>query len=243
MVRVLDEMNRRRFLKLTGATLAGLELPGCDSSDRARNATHMPDSAPPFSSVRLHDRLDKLLDAFEAKGLRVSDTLLPPIPEAELRSLCSWFPERLPEELVSLYSWRGGQHPGPWDISEPDHPFWFRDYAFSSIESAESSYSSLMAASNQYPEFHDLLVHCFPFAEFNGARLVMPTKANGLEPKLPRPIISAFEGIDVFFYTIESMVSTCVDWVSHPRYRSDPAEWQAIELQIWRDHNPGIFEI
>ena len=102
----------------------------------------------------------------------------------------------------------------------------------------------MMASYGTFPDFYELLASSFPFAAFNGGWLVLPCKRQTLDKRLQRPVISVFQGIDVYFYSLQLMVDTCVDWVSHPLY--DPKEAagfpEALEMEIWRRHNPGIFE-
>ena len=196
---------------------------------------------PPFSADQLHQLLEKLRSAFEAKSLNVSDTLLPPLNEQELRERCQWFPGEIVPELIALYSWRGGQEPGPWGLDETDHPFWFRDCAFSSLAIAQNEYRSMMASYGQIPEFHKTLETCFPFAAFNGGWLVLPTTPHEFDKSLMRPVVSVMQGMDVYFYSMEKMVETCVDWVSHPSYEGDGTLPENVEHEIWRKHNPGIF--
>lgn len=219
----------------------GGAIMGCDQSKETSKDHQMKKSLPPFSSDRLHQLLEELRLKFEAKGLNVSGTLLPPLEDHEIREKCDWFPGEIVPELIALYSWRGGQEPGPWDLADTDHPFWFRDYAFSSIAIAQQEYRSMMASYGQIPEFHDQLETCFPFAAFNGGWLVIPTMPHNFDEKLSRPIVSVMEGVDVFFYSIEKMVETCIDWVSHVAYTGDGTLPGDVELEIWRKHNPGIF--
>lgn len=219
----------------------GRAITGCGQSRGTSEGHQMKQSLPPFSSDRLHQLLEELRLAFEAKGLNVSRTLLPSLKDHELREKCDWFPGKIVPELSALYSWRGGQEPGPWDLADTDFPFWFRDYAFSSLAVAKEEYQSMMASYGQIPEFHEQLKTCFPFAAFNGGWLVIPTMQHGFDKELTRPIVSVMEGIDVFFYSIEKMVETCIDWVSHPAYVGDGTLPEDVEHEIWRKHNPGIF--
>lgn len=234
-------MERRRFLEIAGLLAIGGAITGCSQSGQTSENSQMKQSLPPFSADRLHQLLEELRLAFEAKGLNVSRTLLPPLKDLELREECDWFPGNIVPELSALYSWRGGQEPGPWDLVDPDHPFWFRDYAFSSVAIAKEEYQSMMASYGQTPEFHEELKTCFPFAAFNGGWLVIPTIPHSFDDEYAHPIVSVMEGIDVFFYSIEKMVETCIDWVSHPAYLGDGTFPQDVELEIWRKHNPGIF--
>lgn len=234
-------MERRFFLKIAGMLAIGGAMTGCGQPRESFENDQTKQSLPPFSPDRLHQQLEQLRLAFEAKGLNVSRTLLPPLQDHELREKSEWFPGQIVPELIALYSWRGGQEPGPWDLADTDFPFWFRDYAFSSLAIAKEEYQSMMASYGQIPEFHEQLKTSFPFAAFNGGWLVIPTIPYSFDKELAHPIVSVMEGIDVFFYSIEKMVETCIDWVSHPSYVGDGTLPEAVELEIWRKHNPGIF--
>jgi hypothetical protein len=191
-----------------------------------------------FSRPRMIDGLEKLRLAFEAKGHAVTKSLRPPVPEQELRKRCEWFPQPLPEELVALYSWREGQPDGPWEES---YPFWFRDCGFSALATAERSYGRIMATYGAEGPDEELLKGAFPFAEFNGGWLVLPTARAGFKD-LARPVVSVHQGVDVWFHSMNTMVDTCVEWVSHPAWTSEGLYPQSLEMEIWRKHNPGIFE-
>lgn len=91
-------------------------------------------------------------------------------------------------------------------------------------------------------EHEELLEHSFPFAAFNGAWLVLPCKGQNLDRRLARPVISVLEGIDVHFYSLQLMVDTCVEWMSHPQYDPHDHLPEDVEMEIWRRHNPGIFQ-
>jgi hypothetical protein len=43
------------------------------------------------------------------------------------------------------------------------------------------------------------------------------------------------------FYAIETMVDTCIEWVSNPLWSTERGIPYEEELRIWRTHNPGIF--
>ena len=193
---------------------------------------------PEFSKHHLHEQLDKLLEAYESKGMTVRESLLPGIPEPELKKMCTWFPGELPEEIVALYEWRGGQAKDAW---EEEFPFWFRDNSFCSIQRAEYEYKSMMESYGTFPENHDMLKYSFPIASFNGSWYVLPTRSHNLDANLAKPIISVHEGIDIYFYSIEKMVQTCVEWVQHENYSPEGLYPEDIEMEIWKKHNPGIF--
>ncbi|WP_020407477.1 hypothetical protein [Hahella ganghwensis] len=228
----------RRMLLRSAAAITGLGvLGGCSDEKTSKPALGI--TVPPFSADHLHLLLERLLAAYESKGFWVSETLLPPLTDAEIREQCHWFPGNLSPEIISLYQWRGGQENEAW---EEDYPFWFRDNTFTSLARAEQEYKSMMASYGQIAENHDLLNASFPIAAFNGAWYVIPTGKHAFDSSLPRPVISVHEGVEVHFYSIETMVATCVDWVSHPEYSIDGTLPREVELSIWKQHNPGIFD-
>jgi len=230
-------MNRRDFVKIC-SSLGCYGITGCDKN-KPMTDLYLSVTVPDFSSENLHKLLDRLLAAYEAKEMNVSDSLLAPISESELVKRCGWFPGKLPPEIVSLYSWRGGQKKDAW---ESEFPFWFRDNSFCSIDRAEREYKSMMESYGVYPENHELLKYSFPFASFNGGWYVFPTKGQPFSSNLKAPIISVLQGIDIHFFSMEKMASTCIDWVNHEKYGADYSLPEDTEMNIWHKHNPGIFE-
>lgn len=232
-------MKRREFNRgLFSALLAATSWPfaGCS---REPGPSAAPIELPPFSSARFQTQLEAMRRAFEAKDLHVSDTLLPPIDAKTLARECAWFPASLPEELIALYGWRGGQAEDAWNT---EYPFWFRDDAFCSLRNAQREYLSMMSGYASMPGITGLtLTECFPFAAFNGGWLVLPCSAQTLDSRLARPVISVMEGVELFFYSMQTMVDTCLEWISHPLFSADGSLPPDIELDIWRRHNPGIF--
>ena len=229
-------MRRRDLLRFgLAACLAGAA--GCQ--DRSGNFDpYAKVSLPPFSADNLHRLLDRLLAAFEARDMPVADSLLPPLSQAELIKRCAWFPGELPPEIVALYAWRGGQEKDAW---ETEFPFWFRDNSFCSIERAEQEYKSMMASYGIYQETRELLQYSFPFAAFNGGWYVLPTRGQPYSASLAAPVIGVLEGIDIYYFSIETRVATCVDWVGHDSYAAGVSLPESVEMSIWQKHNPGIF--
>jgi len=231
-------MDRLDFTRSTIflATAGTLALTGCDNA--MNNMKQKSIVIPQFSRDKLHTQLDRLQDAFEEKGCHVSKNLLPAIQEQELKIRCGWFPAELPPELISLYAWRGGHAD-----DDPEVPsFWFRDCIFSSPEWAEKEYKSMMGSYGACPEDHELLKYSFPFAAFNGGWLIFPCHGQKLDKRFEHPVISVMQGIDVHYYSMQLMVDTCVDWVSSMQYRPEYGLPEKVELEIWKKHNPGIFE-
>lgn len=228
-------MHRRRAIKVLSLPLLSpcLALQGCGAEKpAARPAAH------PFSEASLLSKLDAMRAAVEARNPNTTAGLQPGLTDAQIRDQTLWFKPGLPRELQTLYRWRNGYRDTGADRTPP---FWFRDYVFSPIEQAEKAYEGMMSTYGADPASHALLADAFPFASLGGGWLVAPTTPRSVAPGLERPILSVFQGISVFFHSIESMVETCTAWVSHPA--SDgfglPPK---IEMEIWRRFNPGIFE-
>lgn len=220
--------------------LAGVPaLAACSSDNSPTQGPRQGIHIEPFSATRLHELLDALVAAYEKNGQSVSKTLLPPLNENALRARCAWFPGDLPPELIALYGWHNGQQGDAW---EEKFPFWFRDCAFQRIEQAEAAYRSIMNSYGLNPFDRGLLEYCFPFAAFNGAWYVLPTVKQELDVRIARPVISVFEGVEIYFYSLQSMVQTCLDWVNHPSYSIESGIPSDVELSIWQHRNPGIFE-
>jgi len=228
-------MNRRQFSQasLFAMSSGALSLSGC-----RENSDAPPIALPPFSQSTFHSQLEALRLAYEAKDQHVSSSLLPPLNESVLRERCAWFPAALPEELIALYAWHGGQDK---EVDQDKFPFWFRDCGFISPSQAEREYKDIMSSYGQNPMDHELLKYSFPFAAFNSGWLVLPCKSQSLDPRFPRPVIFVMEGITVFFYSMQLMVDTCVEWVSHPQLNEHAQLPSDIELKIWQKHNPRIF--
>ncbi len=85
------------------------------------------------------------------------------------------------------------------------------------------------------------LATCFPFAGFNGGWYVFPCKGQSYDKRFLFPIVSVFQGVDIFYYSLESMVDTCTDWVTQPYYPQESRDNEIKNMAIWRKHNPGIF--
>ena len=148
----------------------------------------------------ISNKLDTLVVAFESKGLKVANSLLPGLDRKTIAVSTTWFPVQLPEEIYQLYEWRNGQAGDAW---EEKFPFWFRDNAFCSISNAKAVYESTVAI---YAEYNDPardgvnLLECFPFAEFNGECFLLLCS-----PTLQASHVVISLGGDLVFVSVEKM--------------------------------------
>ncbi len=234
-------MTRRTFCRRAVIAPAALALSGCGIGSPTGDGLWptVVLTTPAFSSPRLRTSLERLQRGFEDRGRAVTGQLRPGLDEAELRRRCAWFPAPLPPEIVALYGWHNGQAP---DAEATPDAFTFRDCAFIDLDRAREVHRNIASAYGGAAALVGAgLDSCFPIAEFQGATLVVPCGDPPGAPNQLRPVVSVFEGIEVFFYSVERMVETCVDWVQHPAFDARAGLARPAELDIWRRHNPGIF--
>ena len=178
----------------------------------------------------LDTKLETLLAAYEAKGHRVTDSLLTGLSRESIDELTTWFPLPLPEELYQLYGWRNGQTHDAW---AEEYPFWFRDNAFCNLAHAEEVYRNVVSV---YAEHNKLILECFPFAEFSGECYLLQCSPPIVTS---RPVVDLIG--DTYFLSLDTLIETCIDWVRHPRYSGHESLDRDVELEIWCKHNPGLF--
>ena len=183
---------------------------------------------------------EQLADAFEARGVPVRATLNPGLARDHVMRRAASLGIELPEDVVSLYAWRNGVA----ESAAHGESMVFRDNAFISLEAAIGEYASIQ----KYYGVHSTiesdrvdLKACFPIACYEGAWYVVACGGHLHGQDKQHPVISVFQGVDLFFYSVESMLRTCISWVSHPQWTPHSTLPQAVEMAIWRRHNAGIF--
>lgn len=189
----------------------------------------------------LEQKLDRLVDAFESHGVRVRSNLRPGASEAQLDSLSRELGVMLPDQFRALYTWRNGHVD-----QTSDNLLAFRDNIFIGLEAIGEVHETVVSTYSRRPGDDETASfgvdpeQCVPFAEFMGAAYLVACGPQSLTKRDPHPVLSAYHGVDLFYYSIESMVDTCIDWVEQPDYMPEFRE-APDELTIWQRHNPGIF--
>ena len=180
----------------------------------------------------LTDKLERLVDAHEARGVPVRESLAPGVSAAELDALAERVGFDLPDDYRALYEWHNG---GPLLL--------FRDNSFCEIGNPDAQRTlDIYSEIGEEDGLDDLPVdlrRCLPIAEFNGAVYVVPGKGLSQSPLSPNPVVSVFEGIDVYYLSIETMVDTCIEWVEQHDWT--PTSEAPNEMRIWMKHNPACF--
>lgn len=178
--------------------------------------------------------------AFEVHGLNVEHNLQPGVSEERLDELGARLGVDLPEPFRNLYRWRNGH-------VDPDIPdvLAFRDNVFLRIEDIPKERDQILDTYGMLWNGPDVLMPevdpslCVPIAENWGAVYALVCGPHELTDRSPYPILSFFQGVDLFFYSVESMIETCIEWVEQPGYRHH--EEAPNEMEIWLRHNPGVF--
>lgn len=183
--------------------------------------------------------LERVVQVMAQKGFPVADSLKPGLSEHEIRERVAHLPFRLPGELYELYQWHNGQ-------SQECRLYLFRDLRFLSLEEALDDYQMIQAyfvpALGGVDVGVDLRT-CFPFAGFEGANYVLPCRGQTLREDCELPVIIVFEGIEVHFLSFSTMIDTIAAWHEAGAHKVDaPFVDQKLELRIWKQYNPGLFQ-
>lgn len=213
---------RRRLLGLPAALL-GLELASACRGGLSLEGQY---SGPGVGSEPdgIGERLSRHLDALAAAGYPVGD-LVPGLSEDAIENAAAELSFPLPVELRRLYAWRDGTMPDS-DL------FFVRDHRLLSLRAGRSALPWLLPYG---------VTRAFPFAGFEGAHLVLPADAWSLHPRLERPVVSVFEGVDIHYLSFARMLDTATAWVEEGVHAPGAPVDPARELEIWRRHNPGLF--
>ena len=176
--------------------------------------------------------LNALLDASQVGGANVGAELNPGLEQNELLDLLAPLKLQVPQSFMEMYRWRNG--------CKDDHcGFYFRDLTFVSLQEAIECREIILTYYALDADDPFDYAHFLPFSRLQGKDFfgVLCTPIGDLPPAADN-VISVSEGGNVLnFHSIESMLRTCIDWVDQ-----DAISNEELELEIWRQHNPGIFE-
>jgi hypothetical protein len=184
---------------------------------------------------------EQLADAFEARGVRVRENLQPGLSHDAIMEIVAPLRLPLPDDVVELYQWRNGH------VDDHD-PQWrhirFRDNAFISLQRAVREYASIAGSYGADSTLHadrvDLSA-CIPISAFDGSWDVVACGAHLFGRRIDHPVVRVFQGIDMHFHSLPSMLQTCIAWVSSPGWSPLDGLPADEEMEIWTRHNPGIF--
>jgi hypothetical protein len=184
--------------------------------------------------------LDELRVSHLERGCAVDRHLQPGLSRDELLRRTRSLGFALPEDVVELYAWRNGQGA---DAEMSVDALVFRDQKFVDVAGALREYPLIQ---EHYAPKEDLipygfdLAEAFPFATFMGSAYVIVCGPHELASPDRHPIVSVFQGVDLFFHSLETMLRTCLDWVRHPDWGAASTLPDEVEQRIWQQHNPGF---
>jgi len=158
------------------------------------------------------EKLDILIQLIERQGFPIRSQLEPGLSRSEIERKTKELSFQLPEELYELYQWHNGQG----EETYFNVPL-FRDTFFISLEQAIEEYEVVQ-------DFHDgeeedFLMTSFPFSSFEGEWYILLSDSHPFQPQLERPVISIFEGIDVMYLNISTMLETLSRCFSEGAYQ------------------------
>jgi len=193
---------------------------------------------PPDKSLSIHDKLDRIVAIRRDKGSASDFPLNPGLTRNQIAELTKGLRFKFPEELVQLYLWRNGSP------ADSQSAALFRDQRFLPLAEAVDHYRQMLT---YYPfDVWSLdrigkvdLRDCFPFAGLDGSAWAVNS---GGEFSGYHPVISVFEGVELFFWSFDHMLDTVLDWCAQGDHSADGVTLtREQELRIWKAHNKGIF--
>ena len=185
---------------------------------------------------------NQLADAYEAKGIAVRENLRPGLTTTEILATVAPLQIIVPDDFIELYQWRNG-HINEFD-PDLNRNLKFRDNKFISLEEAVLEYQNVQeyyGIESTLEQDRVDLKACLPISEFQGSWDVVACGAHLFGSERDHPVIRVFQGIDMYFHSISSMLETCIEWVSSPNWKVLHGLPHEEQKEIWKRHNPDVF--
>ncbi|NYI42982.1 hypothetical protein BJ993_000062 [Nocardioides aromaticivorans] len=183
-------------------------------------------------SSSLAARLEVLADAYALRGYDVRPNLLPGATSGELDEVEAALGVVLPASYRELYGWSAGVI----DEFGTAPRMRFRDESLLPLARVVEERDRLLEVYDWCESVDGRVVA--PFASFEGSVLVVACGPQRLTSAVPHPVISYFQGIDVYYDSIEAMVETCIAWASQEGW--GPYEAAPNEMEVWRRFNGSV---
>jgi hypothetical protein len=191
--------------------------------------------------VPVTELLEELRATFIERGCQVDRHLKPGISRDELLERTRPLGLTLPDDLVEMYAWRNGQGD---DAEMSGDAFLFRDNTFVDVEGSLREYPLIQEYYVPEPDvipYGFELTEVFPFAAHMGSSYVVVCGRHTLASPDPNPVVGVYQGVDMYFHSLEAMLVTCIEWVRHPAWDDTSHLPDDVEREIWQRHNPGAF--
>jgi hypothetical protein len=186
---------------------------------------------------------NQLADAYEAKGVAVRENLRPGLSTTEILEIVAPLNIIVPDDVIELYQWANGHIHD--DDFELHRNLCFRDNNFVSLQDAVLEYKSIQEIYGIGSTLEQDLVNlrsCLPISAFQGSWDVVACGAHLFGASMEHPVIRVFQGIDMYFHSIASMLETCIEWVSSPNWQNLKGLPAEEEMEIWKRHTPDLFQ-
>lgn len=179
--------------------------------------------------------MENYIEIINSQGFLIKNYLNTPLTKDQIITQCQKLPFSLPDEIIELYEWHNG-------VKEECEIPLFRDNQFISLETALEEYDSINLYYNIPGVEHCVnLKKCFPFAAYMGSYYVLSTEKHSQPTELINPIINVFEGVDIAFLNLETMIKTCMAWYQEGvRNVHNPSVNYDREIEVWKRLNPDI---
>ena len=181
---------------------------------------------------------EELVDAFQRQGDNVRGNLRPGLSRKAIFDLLARTGLMLPESAIQLYEWADGHV----DNEAHDNVIFFRDNTFISLSWAVNEYFQMQSTYGGSEASIELtgveIERCFPISVNNGAWDTVVCGRHTHDQRLDNPIVQVFQGYDLYYNSVETMLRTCIAWVNSPEWRRFHGLPQVIEQEIWARENP-----
>jgi hypothetical protein len=117
--------------------------------------------------------------------------------------------------------------------------------AFLGLERALAEYPLIQEHYSPGPDSipHEFDVReSFPIAAFMGSSLVVVCGEHSYRSPHSHPVVKVYQGLYLWFHSVEAMLRTCIAWVGHPSWRPAEDLPEDVEHELWERYNPGIFD-
>jgi len=225
----MKTLTRRKFLAGFITIGSGFALHSC-SRDRKKEAQV-------YSSTLddIKPKLDNMLNSVRKKVPDIEKHFFPGLSKTEIVEMTNQLPFAFPPELIELYTWRNGTRNIWMDTAEP--LFLFRDHSFLPLDKAIEERDPIVRYYG--------VTNVFPFASHQGSYLVLPSESFSYDKRFERPVVSIFQGIDLFFFSFSIMLDTIIEWFErgvHTPYKFESID-EKLENEVWNKHNPGWVDV
>ncbi len=156
--------------------------------------------------------LDSLVTTIECQGGSLRPWLQPGLPREAIQARLTAVGLAAPPVVYELYHWHNGMH-------EAGATPLFDEHYFLPLDAALDEYAALVPAYTPHQQLFALdFTACLPFASFMGSYYVVYCHPQPVQGVL-HPVVRIFEGVDLAFTNLPTMVQTMTQWYTSGAYQ------------------------